>query len=127
ILWEDFRAAHDLEPPDAASASLFWALNFDIQALDVRDGKVEIYGFDTLAGQYAPPMVFSNIDGDILRAKTEPNHIDIGPFEVGFILGDSSIVDRFSFDRLVMTRKEVDVKNLYLDYGDSEIAGQATL
>lgn len=126
-LWEDFRAAHDIEPPDAASDSLFWALNFDIQALDVRDGKVEIYGFDTLAGQYKPPMVFSNIDGHILRANTEPNHIDIGPFEVGFILGDSSIVDRFSFDRLVMTRKEVDVKNLYLDYGDSEIAGQATL
>src|SRR5690606_3625301 len=60
---DDVRAAHDIEPPDAASDSLFWALKFPIQALEARDGKGEIYGFATLSGQYKPPMVFSNLDG----------------------------------------------------------------
>ena len=125
-LWEDFRKANGIELSESERDTLFWDLSFDVNSLDVTNGSVNLYSYDTIGGGYKPPFSVSGITGHIEHIETEPNHVVVGPFEAGFKMNDDLIVDQFSFDQLEMTDKFVRVRNLDLDYGQSKLGGELT-
>src|SRR5690606_28281226 len=125
-LWEDFRKANGIELSESERDTLFWDLSFDVNSLDVTNGSVNLYSYDSIGGGYKPPFSVSGITGHIGHVVTEPNHIVVGPFEAGFKMNDDLIVDQFSFDQLEMTDKFVRVRNLDLDYGQSKLGGELT-
>lgn len=126
-LWEDFRKANGIEVPEDGQDTLFWKLNFDINSLDVTNGRVNLYSYNKEEGRYKPPLSVSGITGHIDHIMTESNHIVVESFEAGFDVGDTLAVDRLSFDSLEMTHKSISTRNLVLEYGQSALGGRVTL
>ncbi len=126
-LWTDFRKAHGIDTLEVKPDSLFWALNFDFNSLDIINGSVELYSYDTLTHQYRAPMTVNAISGQIKSILTEPDYVSAGPFKASFVLGDTLEVEEFSFSNVEMTRTGLRVQDINMKYGSSELGGQVRM
>ncbi len=126
-LWEDFRAANGLDITESSTESLFWNLQFDVDDLDVTNGRMELHRYDSLQNAYQPSLVISDITGQIDRIVTEADHILVESLDTRLAIGDTLRIEELTFQEFEMTRKDLRVRDLVLQYGQSNIGGQVAL
>lgn len=127
-LWHDFRVANGLDTvATVESDSLFWALDFDVNGLEVNNGQVEVHAYDTVTQRYGSPLRISHLSGQINSVETAPNLINARYFTSRFTIGDSIVVKELSFDEMELTGNQLRTEDLVLRYGQSDVAGKVTM